>query len=152
MARRRTYYTLPDTNVHTNWTSPTPNIFKAIWKLRSALASGGQYVLIKEYNENCDFPLMVDYSLPYREQVKKVFKHKLWVVASYGKDHPEYKDKGNIPFLIKMINILIYPLKYIPRKSVLRMNKYTSYTFRIGSTYTGYSVQFQIPKKFSFKD
>jgi len=43
------------------------------------------------------------------------------------------------------------PLRYIPAKSVLRMPEYTDYTIRIGGITHGYSVQFQIPKKFGWE-
>ena len=137
--------------MNTNWSSPQTNIFSAIWSLRGALASGGKYVLIKEYNENCSFPIRVNPKLPWNEQVSKKFKYKLWVVASFGKYHARTKEPFSIPFYIKLLNVLLYPLKYIPRKDTLRMPEYTIHTFRIGGVINGYSVQIQIPKKFSFK-
>jgi len=80
----------------------------------------------------------------------KKFKHKLWVVVLNDK-----KTKTNIPthqkVLIKIFNAVLHPLKYIPRKSVLKMPDYTNYTFRIGAVSSGFSVEFHIPKKFSFK-
>jgi len=76
----------------------------------------------------------------------KKFKRKLWVVEIL--DTKQLKAKT--PVLVKLLNIILYPLKYIPRKSVLRMPKYTKYDFRIGDVIHGFSVEFQIPKKFSF--
>jgi hypothetical protein len=76
----------------------------------------------------------------------KTFKHKLWVVATVDK-----KEKVKIPVVVHVLNVLLYPTKFIPRKSVLRMPEYTIYTFRVGGVTNGYSVEFQIPKKFSFK-
>jgi len=75
----------------------------------------------------------------------KHFKRKLWVVELLDKDEPR-----PIPWLIHIMNALMYPLKYIPIRSILKMPEYTSYTFRIGDTVHGFSVEFQIPKKFSF--
>ncbi len=80
----------------------------------------------------------------------KQFKHKLWVVVLLGEKDEQPKLPLPVHFLIKLINILVYPLKYIPRKSVLRMSEYTNYTFRIGDVTHGFSVEFQIPKKFRF--
>lgn len=79
----------------------------------------------------------------------KKFKKKLWVVEL----HKE-KVKLNIPshqrVLTKTLNAVLYPLKFIPKKSTLRMPEYTNHTFRIGNVTNGFSVEFQIPKKFSF--
>jgi len=78
------------------------------------------------------------------------FKRKLWVVELHDE-----KVKLNIPthqkVLIKILNTVLHPLKYIPRKSTLKMPEYTNYNFRIGGVTNGFSVEFQIPKKFSFK-
>jgi hypothetical protein len=76
----------------------------------------------------------------------KKFKRKLWVVELLGKDEPKLK----VPVAVHVLNFLAYPLKFIPTKSVLRMPEYTNYTFRVGGVTHGYSVEFQIPKKFSF--
>lgn len=77
----------------------------------------------------------------------KKFKRKLWVVEILGDNEPKQK----IPVGVHVLNYLAYPLKFIPTKLVLRMKEYTLYTFRIGGVVNGYSVQIQIPKKFSFK-
>lgn len=78
----------------------------------------------------------------------KKFKSKLWVVELHNK-----KAKLNIPItqniLIKILNVCLYPIKYIPRHSVLHMPEYTNHTFRIGDVVNGFAVQFQIPKKFA---
>lgn len=80
----------------------------------------------------------------------KKFKKKLWVVEIH-KD----KIKLNMPtyqkVLIKIFNAILHPLKYIPRKSILKMEDYTNYNFSVGGITNGFSIQFQIPKKFSFK-
>ena len=76
------------------------------------------------------------------------FKHKLWVVDLLRDDQP----KPRTPFLIKILNILLYPTKFIPTKSVLRMDEYRCVTFRIGAVTNGISVEFHIPKKFSFNN
>jgi len=73
-------------------------------------------------------------------------KHKVWVVETLSKDEPKQK----VPVLIPLLNWILYPLKFIPTKSVLRMDEYTNYSFRIGSVTHGYEIEFQIPKKFSF--
>lgn len=80
--------------------------------------------------------------------INKKFKHKLWVVQLHKED---VKIPRLHSFLIKMLNAILYPIKYIPRKSVLKMPEYTNYTFRIGTVVNGFAVEFQIPKKFSFK-
>lgn len=80
------------------------------------------------------------------KHVVKQFKRKLWVVALDGKD-----ENVKIPFGVKVLNVFYTPLKYIPKHSVLRMDKYTLHTFRVGGVTNGYSVEFHIPKKFSFK-
>lgn len=59
-------------------------------------------------------------------------------------------EKVNVPLWLKLWNALVYPLKFIPTRSLLRMDEYTLYTFRIGDVRHGYSIQFHIPKKFSF--
>lgn len=76
----------------------------------------------------------------------KSFRRKLWVVELLGDDQP----KAKIPVLVKILNVVLYPLKYIPRRSVLRMPEYTNYTFRVGDVTNGFAIEFQIPKKFSF--
>lgn len=76
------------------------------------------------------------------------FKHKLWVVVTYH----NYDKKFRVPLLAVVLNVLAAPLKFIPTRDVLRMPEYTNYTFRVGSVVRGYSVEFQIPKKFSFEN
>ena len=76
----------------------------------------------------------------------KQFKRKLWVVILLGGK----VEKPRIPVMIKILNVILYPTKFIPRRSVLRMKEYTNYTFRIGGITNGFAVEFQIPKKFSF--
>lgn len=80
------------------------------------------------------------------EYIAKKFKRKLWVVELLKADQTV-----KVPFLIKILNVLLYPVKFIPRRSVLRMPEYENVTFRIGSVVNGIAVEFQIPKKFSFK-
>jgi hypothetical protein len=82
----------------------------------------------------------------------KIFKHKLWVVQMLDKDEPELKLNLITRILLASITALVYPLKYIPRKSVLYMPEYTLYNFRVGNIICGFNVEFQIPKKFKFKD
>jgi len=80
------------------------------------------------------------------------FKHRLWVVEMLKKGEPKVKQPLMTGMLIAVINFLARPLKYVPEKSVLRMKEYTDYTYRIGSVVNGFSVQFQIPRRFSFKN
>lgn len=132
---------------NTNWSSPTTNIFKGINLLRKALNSGENAKLERRKNEECAFPIRINPNLPWKEQVSKKFKHKVWVVVLYY-NYPKVK----VPFMVHVLNFLAYPLKFIPEKSVLRMEEYTNYTYRIGGVVHGYSVEFQIPKKFSFSN
>ncbi|HLO91563.1 MAG TPA: hypothetical protein VK172_10405 [Lentimicrobium sp.] len=89
--------------------------------------------------------------IPY---ATKKFKHKLWIVEYLSSD-TEFK-QPRIPvyqrIILGIISGLVFPLKYIPRKSVLKMKEYKVVTFRLGSVRNGYSVDIQIPNKFSFKD
>lgn len=75
----------------------------------------------------------------------KKFKNKLWVVELLGKDEPK-----KIPFMVKVLNVVLHPLKYIPRYSVLKMDNYKVITFRVGQITNGFAVDIHIPKKFSF--
>jgi len=78
------------------------------------------------------------------------FKHKLWVVNLLDKNELRVT-----PLALRILNILIEPLvflmKWIPRKDVLYMKQYRNVTYRVGDITNGFSVQFQIPKKFGFK-
>ena len=73
----------------------------------------------------------------------KKFKRKLWVVEIL-------KGKPKTPVMIKILNAIAYPLKFIPKKDTLKMDSYTTHTFSIGSI-NGLKFEIQIPKKFSFK-
>lgn len=76
----------------------------------------------------------------------KKFKQKLWVVQLDGKD-----ETASLPVVIKVLNFLMYPLKFVPQMSVLRMPEYKLVSYRVGAVVNGFKVEFQIPKKFSFK-
>jgi len=132
---------------NTNWSHPHTNFFKAIMTLRSALASGNNAKLEKRWNHECAYPLRENPNAPWKEQITKVFKHRVWVVVLYS-NHPKYR----APLLVKILNVILYPFKYVPEKSILRMPEYTNYTFRVGSVVHGFSIEFQIPKKFSFSN
>ena len=82
----------------------------------------------------------------------KHFNHKLYAIEMLDKDSPAIVNKWFIRALIAIITIVTTPLKYIPQKSILRMPEYTNYSFRVGSVVHGYRIEFQIPKKFNFKD
>ena len=76
----------------------------------------------------------------------RVYTKKLWVVALL-----DDKDKmPKIPFMVHVLNTVLYPLKYIPKRSVLQMPEYRRVTYRVGSIIHGYSIEFCIPKKFAF--
>ena len=77
------------------------------------------------------------------KQVSKT-KRKVFVIVNDNKE-------ARLPRWVRAINVITYPLRFIPKRSVLRMDDYTNYTFSIGAVSNGYSVEFQIPKKFSFK-
>jgi hypothetical protein len=132
---------------NTNWSHPTNNIFKGLNLLRRALNSGENAKLERRWNEQCAFPIRENPKAPWKEQITKKFKHPVWVVVLYY-NYPKVK----VPLMVHVLNVLAYPLKFIPTRSVLRMNEYTTYSFRIGSVVHGFEVEFQIPKKFSFKD
>jgi hypothetical protein len=131
---------------NTNWTHPFRNFFAGILALSKALASGENAKLEKRWNQDCVYPIRINPEAPWDKQVSKIFKHQVWVVVLYY-NHPKYK----APIILKVLNFLAYPLKYIPQKSILRMPSYTNYCFRIGSVINGFEVEFKIPKKFSFK-
>lgn len=130
---------------NTNWTHPHTNIFSGMNSLRSALASGENAKLEKRWNEECEWAIKVNPKAPYKEQVTKKFKHKVWVVVLYY-NHKKYK----APVLVHILNWVLYPLKFIPKKSVMIMPEYRLVTYRIGGVTNGYNVEFHIPKKFSF--
>lgn len=89
----------------------------------------------------CNFHLK-----PEKNRIPKKFKRKLWVVVTLKADEPKIK----IPALLAIINVLLYPLKYIPQRSVLKMKEYKVITYRIGDVTNGYSVDIHKPSKFSF--
>jgi len=81
----------------------------------------------------------------------KKFKTKLWVIVLLGKDEKQPRIPVMTRIIMNTISALVYPLKYVPRRDVLRMPEYKIITYRIGAVVNGYSMQIQIPKKFSFK-
>ena len=90
-----------------------------------------------------DFFMLIK-DIQYKIPVK--MKRKVWVVAVLNKNEP----KAKTPFLVHVLNVLLYPLKYIPSKSVFKMTEYRTVTFRVGSVSNGLSIEFHIPKRFSF--
>jgi hypothetical protein len=131
---------------NTNWSHPHTNIFRGMMSLRQALASGHNAKLEKRWNSECQYPLRVNPNAPWKDQITREFKHRVWVVVLYY-NHPKYR----APLLVKLLNVLLYPLKYWPEKRVLRMPEYKCVTFRVGDVTNGFAVEFHIPKKFSFK-
>jgi len=75
------------------------------------------------------------------------FKRKVWAIQLLKADDKQPR----IPVLVHVLNALAYPLKFIPNRSVLKMNEYKCVTFRIGAVTNGYELSIQIPKKFGFK-
>jgi hypothetical protein len=80
----------------------------------------------------------------------KRLKRKLWVVELLKDSEP----KARIPWYHKLppviLRALVYPLKFVPRRSVLRMPEYKVVTYRVGDVINGFSVEFHVPKKFGF--
>jgi len=80
----------------------------------------------------------------------KRLKRKLWVVELLNKD----SDKASIPWEqaipLAILRALVYPLKYVPKRSVLRMADYKVITYRIGDVTNGLSIDIHVPKKFGF--
>jgi len=130
---------------NTNWTHPFTNFFRGMLALRHALASGYNAKLEKRWNAECAYPLRENPNAPWKDQISKVFKHRVWVVVLYT-NHKTY----SAPLLVRILNVIMYPLKFVPQKSVMQMPEYTCYSFRVGDVVHGFSVEFQIPKKFSF--
>ena len=78
--------------------------------------------------------------------IPKIFKTKLWVVVLLDDDEKQPRT----PVLVHVLNALAYPLKFVPQRSVLNMDEYKCVTYRIGAVTRGFSIQIQIPKRFSF--
>jgi hypothetical protein len=85
-----------------------------------------------------------------QERMTKHFKHKVWVVEMLKEDAPMIVNAWYINALMTLLTIIITPLKFIPERSVMDMKEYKWITYRIGDVINGYTVEFQIPKKFSF--
>ena len=81
----------------------------------------------------------------------KTFKYKLWVVEIIKANDDANDIKILIPISVKILNVLLYIFKFIPKRSVLYMDNYKLIEYSIGNSINGYHVEFQIPKKFSFK-
>jgi hypothetical protein len=87
----------------------------------------------------------VNPNLPYKEQVTKEFKKKVWVVVLYY-NHKKYR----VPFFVHVLNVLAYPLRFVPERSVLQMEEYRCVTYRVGDVVNGIAIEFHLPKKFAF--
>jgi len=74
------------------------------------------------------------------------FKRRVWVIELLKDTEP----KARIPWVISILNVVLYPLKYVPKRSVLEMKEYKCVTYRVGNVTNGFSVEFHIPKKFGF--
>lgn len=139
---------VPVVNPRTHWTSPKIFLIFAMNDLRGCLAAGCKARLVKEWNENCAYPLVINPKAPWSEQIKRKFNYKVWVVEMLRDDIEAPK----VPFMVHMLNIILYPLKFIPRKSVLLMPEYKLITFSVGAVCHGYRIEFHVPKNFSFND
>lgn len=82
--------------------------------------------------------------------IAKKFRKKLWVVELLKPDETKARIPWMHKILLGIITMIVYPLKFIPRKSVLKMKEYKVVTFRVGDVINGLSIEFHIPKKFSF--
>jgi len=129
----------------TNWSHPRTNIFSGLNCLRTALASGNNAKLERHWNQTCDYPIRVNDKLPWKDQVSKEFKRKVWVVVTYY-NHKKYR----VPVFVHVLNILAYPLKFVPERNVLKMDTYKCVTYRVGDVTNGFAIEFHIPKKFNF--
>ena len=107
-----------------------------------------QYTLPDNPNEKYFFDFFELINEKSQWNIKK-FKRKLWAVEIMDKDDDT---KILVPTIIKILNVLLYPFKYIPKRSVLLMDEYKVIKYSIGDIINGYNVEFQIPKKFSFKN
>ena len=87
-----------------------------------------------------------------QERITKVFNNKLWAVEMLAEDAPMPKSPWYIRTLMALITIAINPLKFIPERRVMIMDNYKWITYRIGDVTNGITVEFHIPKKFSFRD
>ena len=152
-------------NINTHWSTPKTNLFAAINSLRKALISGQNAVLIKMRNEDCKYPIIQKHddntktywydhfvSKSNNQFTPKQYKHKLWVVQLLKTNEPKPNNSKSFNSIIKIINLLSYPLMYIPKKTTLQMPTYKLITFRLGSLTNGYKIEFQLPKKFNLKD
>jgi len=83
---------------------------------------------------------------PQERYLIKDIKRKVWVVEMLDDNEP----KADVPVLVHILNFVLYPLKYIPRKSVLQMPDYKVVTYRVGAVTNGLSIDIHVPKKFSF--
>ena len=81
----------------------------------------------------------------------KKFKNKLWVVQLFAENNNPVKHQWYVNIIYSVITPIETMLKYIPKKSVLRMETYKCVAYRIGNLSNGFAVEFHIPKKFSVK-
>ena len=109
-----------------------------------------QYRAPEHENDKVYFFSFFRYAHGSQFSVKK-FKRKLWVVEMLG----DNEEQPTIPLfqraMMSIITGLVYPLKYVPRKSVLQMKEYKVVTYRVGAVVNGFSIDIHIPKKFGFK-
>ena len=80
----------------------------------------------------------------------KTFKKKVWVVELLNPSEPKARLPWAHALPLAVLRALVFPLKYIPRRSVLRMADYRVVTYRIGDVTNGLSIDIHIPKKFGF--
>lgn len=118
--------------------------YESIGDLSYAKMFKEQYITGEEANNSHFYDFFKPINVSQREPLK--FNKKLWIIQLLDETKPV-----KVPFAVKVLNILIYPFKFVPQKSILRMPKYTLYTFRVGSVINGLNIQLHIPKKFLFK-
>ena len=84
------------------------------------------------------------------EFAPKYFRKRLWVVVLLDDktQKPVIPWSQRIPLAI--LNTLMLPLKYVPKKSVLKMKDYKVITYRVGAVTNGLSIDIHVPKKFGF--
>lgn len=105
--------------------------------------------MFRKYLEDKDVPHFYDFFKHKHDSawsVKK-FRKKLWVVELLEGN----RSNASVPVLVHILNVLLYPLKFVPERRVLKLDYYKLVTYRIGDVTNGFSIEFHIPKKFSFK-
>lgn len=122
---------------------------KDIWAHGRATSLYAQY----RDPDTRDESFMFDFFTPAKKSTWNIvkFKNELWVVELLDGIEDEIVQPIGIRISLAIMNYLLFPTKFIPKKDVLKMKDYKVITFRVGSVTNGWSIQFHVPKKFSFK-